>query len=384
MFSPDLSQLQERAQELARSVLAPHSERVDAEAIWPEENLRELAKAGLMGLHVPANLGGHGQGLLALAVVAEELSTGCSSTAMCFGMHSVATAVLAAKATEFQKDRYLSPIAAGQHITTLALSEPGTGVNFFLPRAQFRDEGSSYVLSGQKSFVTNGGHADSYVVSCVPPGMELDPGAFSCMVIDGGSSGLDWQVAWHGVGMRGNSSRPVRLNDVQVPKNHLLGAEGDQIWYIFEVVAPYFLVAMAGTYLGIARQALEVTVDHLKQRQHQHTGTSLGELSVLQHQVANAWIDLESTRRLVHHAASLADGGAMDAALSLFAAKAKVADMVVGVTSACMEMMGGRGYAENSLVARLHRDALAAPVMSPTTHLLKGWLGRSVLGLPLL
>jgi alkylation response protein AidB-like acyl-CoA dehydrogenase len=384
LIEVQVEQLVGVARSLAASQLSRGAEQIDATASWPEENMRGLAEAGLMGLHVPVEYGGHGQGLVALAMIGEELATGCSSTAMCFGMHSVATKVLAAKATPDQAERFLRPIAAGQHITSLALSEPGTGVNFFLPRAQYTATGKEFILSGQKSFVTSGGHADSYVVSCVPPGSELDPGAFTCMVVEGERAGLDWQQAWHGMGMRGNSSRAVKLTEVAVPKANLIGSEGDQIWYIFEVVAPYFLIAMSGVYLGIARRALEATTDHLKSRQHEHTGDKLSDLSVLQHQVANAWIDLQATRQLVHYAARRADAGASDATLALFAAKARVGDMAGAVTTACMEMMGGRGYSENSVVARLHRDALAAPVMSPTTHLLKGWLGRSLLDLPVI
>ena len=84
------------------------------------------------------------------------------------------------------------------------------------------------------------------------PGLEADPGTFSCFVVDGTAAGLDWQEPWNGFGMRGNSSRPVKLNNVTVPAQNLLGQEGDELWYVFDVIAPYFLVAMSGTYLGIA------------------------------------------------------------------------------------------------------------------------------------
>jgi alkylation response protein AidB-like acyl-CoA dehydrogenase len=343
-----------------------------------------LAKARLTALHIPRRLGGHEQGLFALAIVTEELGRACSSTAMCFGMHCVAAKVLASKATADQEDRFLRPIAAGRHITTLALSEPGTGVHFFLPRVHFRPEGSEYVVDGEKSFVTNGGYADSYVVSAIPPGAELDPGAFTCLAVEGNAPGLEWGSPWQGFGMRGNSSRPLRLKNARVPSGNLLGEEGDQIWYVFEVVAPYFLIAMAGVYLGIAHAALDVAIGHLKERHHSHTGESLSETPVLWHQVAEAWTEIEATRQLIHHAARQADAGVENAPLALFSAKAKVAETAASVTETAMMLMGGRGYAENSKIARLHRDARAAHVMSPTTHLLKTWLGRSLLDMPLL
>jgi isovaleryl-CoA dehydrogenase len=378
----DIKELRRVAAAVARKALAPRAQQVDENGQWPGDGMAALAEVGLLGLHVPKHLGGHGQGLLALAMVAEELGKACSSTAMCFGMHAVASSVLAARATEYQEEHYLRPIAEGRHITTLALSEPGTGAHFFLPRAQMDKDGDDYVLRGEKSFVTSGGHADSYVISAVPPGSELDPGAFSCLAMPADSKGLEWGRPWNGFGMRGNSSCPVVLNDVRVPGRNLLGGEGDQIWFVFEVVAPYFIVAMAGVYLGIAQAALDLTVEHLKSRRHQHTGETLSAHPALSDQIADMWIAIERTRQLIHHAARQGDAGDEGASLALFASKADVASTATSVTQAALELGGGRAYAENSHIARLLRDAQAAHVMSPTTHLLKGWLGRSVLGLP--
>lgn len=378
----ELERLRGIAGTVGTTVLAPLAATVDSEGTWPADGMKALAAAGLMGLHVPTTLGGHGQGLLALAVVSEELARHCSSTAMCFGMHSVATRVLVAKATAEQEQRYLRPIAKGEHITSLALSEPGTGAHFYLPRAHFEPTAEGFVLSGRKSFVTSGGHADSYVVSVVPPGSESDPGAFTFLMVDADAAGLRWGQPWQGFGMRGNSSRSVDLDGVGVPRSNLLGARGDQIWYVFDVVAPSFLIAMSGVYLGIARAALDIAIGHLKSREHVHTGESLSEIPVLWHEIADAWTEVEATRQLIHHAARRADAGEPDASLALFAAKAKVARTCTAVTDIAMALTGGRGYAENSSLARMHRDARAAHVMAPTTQLVQTWLGRSLLGLP--
>ena len=379
-----LEDLQSLAAKISRAELAPRAADVDEHSLWPEAQLHALADAGLMGLHVPKRLGGMELGLEALIVVSEQLGRGCSSTAMCFGMHSVAAKVLVAKATPDHEARFLRPMAEGRHITSLALSEPETGAHFFLPRARFEADGPDYRIDGEKSFVTSGGHASSYVVSAVAPGSDLDPGTFTCLVVEEGNPGLEWRKGWQGFGMRGNSSRPVGLNGVRVPRANLLGAEGDQIWYVFEVIAPYFLMSMTGVYLGIAHAALDEAVAHLKSRQHSHTGETLSDIPILWQQVAAAWTEVEATRQLALHAARQADAGHPEAALALFAAKAKVAETVTSVTETAMILMGGRAYADNSRIARLHRDARAAHVMSPTTHLLQGWLGRSLLGLPML
>ncbi|HYF07803.1 MAG TPA: acyl-CoA dehydrogenase family protein [Acetobacteraceae bacterium] len=372
------------AEDVAAGVAAPLAQAVDQEARWPHEAMRALGEQGLLGLHVPRRLGGLGEGLSALAEITEALGKACGSTAMCFGMHCVATAVVAAKATPHQEEHYLRPIAEGRHVTSLAFSEPGTGAHFYLPRAIFRHEEGGFLLQGAKSFVTSGGHADSYVVSAVAPGAELDPGTFTCLLVDRDAAGLDWGPAWNGIGMRGNSSRSVALNGVRVPEGNLLGHEGDQIWYLFEVVAPYFLVAMAGTYLGVAQAALELVVEHLQRHRYEHTSERLVENAALTEQVAEMWTTVERARRLLRHAAKIGDEGAPDAPRALFASKIEIADAAVAVTNTTMTLLGGRGYQENGKLARLLRDAQAAHVMSPTTHLLKGWLGRSVLGLPLL
>ncbi len=377
--------LKKTAARIAAEVLQPNADHVDRDAEWPALGLRALADAGLAGLHVPRRHGGLEEGLLALAVVNEELGAACSSTAMCFGMHYVATKVLAAKATPSQAQRYLKPIAEGGHITTLALSEPETGAHFYLPRARLcAEDGGGFRLEGHKSFVTNGGRADSYVVSATPPGRELDPGSFSCVVLDADTPGLKWGQAWRGLGMRGNSSREVVFENVRTPSGNLLGSEGDELWYVFEIVAPYFLIAMSGVYLGIARAALDLVVAHLTGRKHEHVHQALSANAALSDQVADLWLRIERARQLVQHAARLGDAGSAQAPQALFAAKIDVAETAVAVTSGAVMLAGGRGYADNGAIARLLRDAQAAHVMSPTTHLLRSWLGHTVLGLPLL
>lgn len=126
-----------------------------------------VAEAGLLGLQVPVDQGGLGQGLLGLCVLTEAIARACPSSALCYGMHCVATAVIAAKATDHQREHYLKEIAAGRHVTTLALSEQGTGAHFYLPETRLDADGEDFIVEGTKQFVTNGGHADSYVVSTV-------------------------------------------------------------------------------------------------------------------------------------------------------------------------------------------------------------------------
>ncbi|HEX6272095.1 MAG TPA: acyl-CoA dehydrogenase family protein [Polyangiaceae bacterium] len=385
MRDRDLGSVVGRVIEIASSVTNDDAERVDREGVWPESSMRALQAAGLAGLVVPIDDGGQGFGLFALARTCEILAERCASTALCFGMHCVASAVIAAKATAHHRERYLEPIVRGRHITTLALSEPGTGAHFYLPQTRLLARApGELVLDGVKAFVTNGGHADSYVVSAVAADAGVSPGTFSCVVVPHDAPGLEWGAEWAGLGMRGNSSRGVSLRNVVVPEAQLLGAPGDQIWYVFSVVAPFFLIAMAGTYLGIASRALKETLEHVAKRRFEHSGGTLGEVAVVQHRLGTLFGLVERTRGLVHRAAHAADAGERDALPSLCAAKAEVADCVVGAVNEAMTLCGGAAYRTDGVLWRLLRDARAAHVMSPTTDLLRTWIGRALLDLPLL
>jgi alkylation response protein AidB-like acyl-CoA dehydrogenase len=372
-----------RTEEVVRTVALPMADHTDS-GYWPAEAIRALQAAGLGGLAAPRAMGGAGLGLRGVVAVCEALGRACASTALCFGMHCVATAVLAAKPTDRQRTDFLDAVVAGEHLTTLALSEPGTGAQFWLPQTRMTRDGTGLRLTGEKSFVTNGSQADSYVVSTVAADPDAPMGQFSCVLVPAGAEGLSWGAEWRGIGMRGNSSRGLRLDDVRLGGDHLLGAEGDQIWYVFEVVAPYFLMAMAGTYSGVAQASLDEAVAHLGRRAHAHTGRRLAGEPILQHRLGVLWAQVERTRRLVHWAAEEGDCGGPSALPGLTSAKAEVAQCAVEVTNEAMTLVGGIGYRDRSPLERHLRDSRAADVMSPTTDILRTWTGRAALGLPLL
>jgi len=384
-YPQDLESILERIQEIAKDVVASNAEMTDRDAIWPEAGIRALQQAGLGGLTVPEEFGGLGQGSFGVAQACEILGQECASTAMCFCMHCVGTAVLSAKATHDQRERYLLPIIEGRHLTTLSLSEAGTGSHFYIPHTKLEAVSTDmYRVTGDKTFVTNGGYADSYVVSTVAADPDAPEGQFSCIVVPEEAEGLHWGKPWDGLGMRGNSSRALELEQVMVPRKDLLGEEGDQIWYVFQVVAPYFLMAMSGTYLGIASAALEIARNHLIKRHYSDKGSSLSQVTVLQHRLGTLWGMLERTRRLAYYAAASFDAGNPDALPAVFTTKAEVADCAVDIVNEVMTITGGMAYREGSKLHRLLRDARAAHVMAPTTDLLRVWTGRTLLGQPIL
>lgn len=376
-----LEGLLEAARTVAQDVVEDEAVQCDRTDAWPEKSFEAVQRNGLAGLVVPREHGGLHQGLVGLGRVCETFGYHSAAFGIAYGMHCVGTAVLAANATPDQAIRYLRPIAEGKHITTLALSEPGSGSHFYYPSSTLRREGRSYQVDGEKSFVTNGGYADSYVVSTAAEG---DAGMFSCVMVDGASPGLSFGDILPTLGMRGNASRVMRLKGVLVDPEDVLGELGDQIWYVFHVVAPFFLTAMSGTYLGVAQRALDEARSHLKRRTFQHDASKLAEHEVLQHRLGTMWARVQRTRRLVYWACEEGDSGGPDALAALCSAKAEVADCAVQVANDALTLLGGRGYDRNHVATRLLRDARAAPVMSPTTDLLRTWTGRSLLDIPIL
>lgn len=381
----DLDKIFSLVETIAREIVAVDAESTDRDAKWPERAIRALQHASLGGLVVPETYGGCGQGLLTLTRICEILGKECASTAICFGMHCVGASVIARSANAYQKERYLTPIIEGRHITTLSFSEPGTGAHFYYPQSKLVPVGSDeFILNGTKTFATNGGYADSYVVSAATVDPQNPAGGFSCVVVPADSEGFDFGLPWEGLGLRGNSSRTLTLNGVRVPRHDLLGNEGDQIWYLFNVICPTFLCAMCGTYLGIATAALDEACAYLRERRHSHSATALSQISVIQYRLGVLWSMVERTRRLIYFAASSFDAGQSAALTSVMAAKAEVADCVNTLIGEVMTLMGGITYRTNSKLHRSLRDARAAHLMAPVTDMLRVWIGRTLLGQPLL
>ncbi len=385
MPATDLNEVLRRVRTVCSEITGPQAAEVDSDARWPVESLRALQKVGMGGLTVPEESGGLGHGLFTLVQVCELLGRECPSAAICFGMHCVGAAVMAAKATPDQRERYLEPIARGDHFTTLALSEPGTGIHFYFPQAKLVPEaGGGFRVTGTKAFVTNGTHADSYVVSTVAAEATAAPHQFSCVVVSNDAEGLSWGPPWRGIGMRGNSSREMKLQGVRLAPTELLGKEGDQLWYVFHVITPYFLAAMTGTYLGAASAALDQGRSHLTKRAYSHSGSSPAQSLVIQHRLGTLWAKVERTRQLAYHAARSADAGGDETLELLFSAKAEVGECAVTAVNEAMTLCGGAGYAAGGPLERCLRDVQAVHVMSPTTELLRTWTGRALLGLPIL
>lgn len=369
---------------IASTVSRSEAEISDEQGTWMKETMNTLKEEKLLGLVIPENKGGLGYGLSGLVKASEVLGKESGSAGLCFGMHCVGSAVIAAKATKFQEENFLAPINEGKHITSLAVSEPGSGAHFYFPQTSIHPEDDHYVINGEKTFITNGNRSDSYVLSTVGADPDAPPDLFSCLILPEGTQGMEWKGKWDGIGMRGNMSIGLKLQDVYVPKKYLIGEEGDQMWYVFNVIAPYFLMAMSGTYLGLASRALDEAINHVSKRTYSHSGSNLSSNAIIQSKLGKLWTRVESSRRLIYYAAEQGDVGEAQALPAILSAKADVANCVTEAVNEAMDICGGIAYRDSSIFSRLLRDARAAHVMTPTTDLLNIWLGRALLSQPIL
>ncbi|MEW9668383.1 acyl-CoA dehydrogenase family protein [Ammoniphilus sp. 3BR4] len=369
----------ELAQQITNEVVAPLAAEIDRERRFPKEAFEAFAHSGLLGLLVPTEAGGLGGTLEDLSAVTEIIATHCGSTAMCYLMHCCATAVIASKATEDQKQRYLRPIAEGQKIGTLAFSETGTGTHFYSPEIKAQKEGSQFVLEGRKSFVTNGEYSDFLIV--LTNASDQDKG-LSMMIVDSKTPGIRFEGEWDGIGLCGNNSIVLEMKEVKLAQEQVVGAEGNGLDLIFGVVAPTFILGISGVNVGLARGAYQTALAHASNRKYAD-GRSLAEHQAIQFYLSDMYGAVESSSLFVQNASRAAVEGKEDAMLSILQSKILASENAIKVTNIAMQVCGGKGYTRALPTERFFRDARAGAVMAPSTEVLKEWVGKSLTGIPL-
>jgi alkylation response protein AidB-like acyl-CoA dehydrogenase len=360
---------------VAEEQIAPRAAELDRARAFPSANLEALAVTGALGLLVPADAGGAGGGLTALTEACEVIGGACASTGMVFLMHSVTAATIAAGGGPSAPE-LLGRLASGDAIGTLAFSERGTGAHFYSPELRVRRDGGTLRISGRKSFVTAGGHADVLLVLVQSEGEGLD-----CFAVAGDAEGVSFDGTWDGLGMTGNSSVALTLEDVAVTAEGLIGEAGGAAGLVFGAVAPAFLAGLAAVNVGIAAAAATAAVTHAVARGYPD-GTKLAELPTIQHQLADMDTDVRAARLLVREAAALGDTGDEAALVALMEAKVRGTDTGPRVTQLALEVCGGQGYTPSLPIERHLRDARAGAVMAPTNGVLRTWIGKALAGLP--
>jgi alkylation response protein AidB-like acyl-CoA dehydrogenase len=304
---------------------------------------------------------------------------------MVYLMHILGTAAIsAARASAAQAiEPILRDIAAGRHLSTLAFSEAGSRSHFWAPVSRAHRNGDGVHISAKKSWVTSAGHAQSYVVSSLAP-EGMGPTDSTLYLIPAETRGLSAVAQWDGLGLRANASAPIALEDCHVPSHFQLTDDGAGFPAMLNVVLPLFSLGSAAVALGLCRAAVSGTVTHLKNAKFEHLGQSLGEsLPTLRAQLAVMQIDADGLSARVDDLVDHLEEPRETTMLRVLETKAAAGEVAISVTSAAMRVCGGAAFSKHLSIERLFRDAHAGAVMAPTGDVLREFIGKSLLGIPL-
>lgn len=371
------------AKQIADRVLAPAARQNDKEGRFSTEAVAALGPTRLPGLILPAEVGGSALGPRSFAAVVATLAEADASVAMVYLMHVCAAATIASARPAATVAPVLREIAAGRHLTTLAFSEAGSRSHFWAPVSRARRNAAGVHVTAKKSWVTSADHAQSYVVSSLAPDAK-GPTESTLYLVAKGARGLSVAGPWDGLGLRANASAPMTLEDCEVAPGYQLTEDGAGFQAMLQVVLPLFNVGTAAVALGLCRAALAATAAHLKNARFEHLGQSLGEsLPTLRAQLATMQIDTDGLSARLADVVDHLERPRDATMLRVLECKAAAADAAIGVTSTAMRVCGGAAFSKHMNVERLFRDAHAGAVMAPTSDVLREFIGKAVLGMPL-
>ena len=370
----------DRATEIANSEVLPHAVRVDAEGVYPGEAMAALAREGFWGLTVPAEFGGMGQGPRVICAVLDQIAQRCASTAMCYKMHLCGVAAYAV-APDKTGD-YLRAAARGEHLSTLAWSEFGSRSHFWVPVSRERRENGMTTINAAKSFVTSAGEADGYVVSTAWAEAR-SPTESTLYAVLKNDPGVRIAGPWNGLGMRGNMSGPMNLDDVRVGEDRLLTEPGKGLETILNVVLPVFNLGNAAVSIGIAEAAVGATLRHITTARFQYLDSSLADVPIERARLAQVRMEVDRARAHLASAVDSVEDPGPNTMLLVLEAKASAAETALHVTDIALRACGGTGFTPSLGLERNFRDARAASVMGPTTDLIYEFIGKALCGMEL-
>src|SRR5262245_20285351 len=379
-LNDDQQRVVSEATAVAVAHIGPEAARIDREGVFPEGSIGALAQCGLLGLNVPVTFGGRGQGMRTVAAVLEVVGRHCSSTAMVYLMHLCGVACYAAapEKTETQ----LRTAAQGKHLSTLAFSETGSRSHFWAPVSRAVTGNGGVHVSASKSFVTSAGRADGYVVSTLAPA-ATQPLESSVYLVFRDDQGVRVSGAWKGVGMRGNSSAPMTLENVALSEQRALSAPGKGLDMMLGVVLPLFQIGSAAIAVGIAEAAVQATIGHLTHARFEETRETLAQLPTLRARVADMRVQTDRARAHLAAVVDSLESPGPETQLLVLEVKAAATEAAVNVTDTAMRACGGAAFGGAHGIERLFRDARAPIIMAPTTDQAYDFIGRALCGLEL-
>lgn len=366
-LSPEHVMLRRMYKEFVENEIAPLAQEIDEEERFPAETIPKMVKAGFMGIPIPVEYGGEGGDILGYAMAVEELSKACGTTGVILSAHvSLGASPILEFGTEEQKKKFLVPLASGEKLGAFGLTEPNAGTDASAQQTIAVLDGDEYVLNGSKMFITNSGHADTYIIMAMTDKAAGTRG-ISAFIVEADRKGFSVGPHEKKLGIRGSATSELIFEDVRIPKENLLGKEG-QGFKIAMKTLDGGRIGIAAQALGIAQGALDKTVEYVKERRQ--FGRAIAKFQNTQFQLAEMATKVESARLLVYKAATLKQENqpyAVEAAM----AKYYASEAAMDVTTRAIQLHGGYGYTREYDVERMFRDAKITEIYEGTTEVQK-------------
>ncbi|BAJ27916.1 MULTISPECIES: acyl-CoA dehydrogenase family protein [Kitasatospora] len=379
---PDRTDRARALDAVIHDVVAPAAGEVDQTGAFPSAGIKALGEAGFLGLSVPVEDGGAGASAREFGETVTRLAEACASTAMVYVMHVTALSSFLAIPEAGRRRDHLRAILDNRWLVTEAISEPGSGSQWWSVSSTAEPTADGYRITADKSFATSAGHADLYVVSTRAPGAtgDRDHAVFAVRADQGEITSGTWQ----GLGLAGNSSTWIRFRSEVGPEARLYaGTDGDGLRRYNEANQPVYHLGVSSAYLGIATAAHRAALGRIRSRRYTGDpagfGARLGDYPVARRHVGENAIKIAGIRAMTADLARRVDRGQQleELAVPMTACKVAAAEAASAVAREAMMASGGIAYSRGPLTIERHlRDALAASLMGPNDDFCKELIGR--------
>lgn len=374
-LSDEQQALQDLARRFAQNEMIPKAAEYDATATFPKPVIDKAFELGLINYCVPTAYGGPGLSTVDSAIIAEELAAGCVGMTTSIMANDLALYPIVLSGTDDQKKRFLTPFTQSPILASFCLTEPGAGSDVAGLTTTLKKEGNGYILNGQKIFITNANHASQFTVyATLDP--KLKHKGFCAVVVDAKSPGVTIGKKENKMGQRASDTAAVHFDGVRVPKENLLGKEGEG-WKIAMQTLDHSRPLVAICAVGLARAAYEHAVRYAKERMQ--FGQPIASYQAIQFMLADMAASIEACRLLSYKAAWQLDQGIRPTLIASFA-KALGADMAMKVTTDAVQIFGGYGYSKEYPVEKLMRDAKLMQIYEGTSQIQRLVIAREILG----
>lgn len=362
--------------EFAEAEVEPIAAEIDLEHRFPEETVAKMARFGLLGIPFDTALGGAGGDQISYAITVEELSRVCATTGVICSAHtSLCCWPIYAYGTDAQKEKYLFNLLRGKYLGAFSLTEPSAGTDAAGLQTRAEDKGDYWLLNGTKSFVTNGGYADVFVVIART---DKDNGrhGMTAFIVEKEDEGFSLGKTEHTMGVCAAAATELVFQDCKIPKDRILGEIGEGYKIAMEAFDGE-KIGIASQALGIAEGALAATVKYMKSRKQ--FGKKISQFQALQFEIANMATQIEAARLLVYKAADMRN---QQLSYNKHAAMAKLfaSETAMYVTTKAVQLHGGYGYTKDYPVERMMRDAKVTEIYAGTSEVQKMVISAAVIG----